>query len=83
MISPFFIFVFMKGFIFYTPIITVRIKYVLKLFFVVIYYQKRIKNYVLAINEYFTMRYSSKLEFRAGIASLFSFYDLDMEKIYQ
>ena len=71
----------MKGFIFYTPIITVRIKYVLKLFFVVIYYQKRIKNYVLAINEDFTMRYSSKLEFRAGIASLFNFYDLDMEQI--
>mgnify|MGYP004173554969 FL=1 len=38
---------------------------------------------MLAINEDFTMRYSSKLEFRAGIASLFNFYDLDMEQIYQ
>ena len=37
MISPFFIFVFMKEFIFYTPIITSRIKYVLKLFFKDVY----------------------------------------------
>jgi hypothetical protein len=36
---------------------------------------------VLAINEDFTMRYSSKLEFRAGIACLFNFYDLNMEQI--